>query len=654
MGVNDALTIVATAVIAAAILPLLFAWCRGRASHVKLFLGALWLCATVVFVLTVRGYQRPPTTEMDNKERPIMVRDDGYVGSNACRSCHPHNHRTWHESYHRTMTQVATSTSVKAPFDDVELELYGSKFNLERRGDEYWVEMDDPDEPDGTLRRVERRIVMTTGSHHMQAFWYASGNTRVTGMLPFIYLIEDNKWIPRTAAFLRSPGRPKSFSEYERWNRVCIKCHVTDGRGRPDSKGGMDTHVAEFGIACEACHGPGERHVQLNRNPQRRYTYHWNGEADNSIVNPARLSPHLASQVCGQCHSTNEITDLEALEEWRHHGYEYRPGDELSDTRLIIRRDGKPKSDLVRVFYGDLDNSFWSDGMVRVSGREYNGLIETPCHQRGKLSCLSCHTMHKPTTDPRPLSEWRDDQLKTDMDGNHACTQCHSHFRDETTLTEHTHHQASSAGSKCYNCHMPHTTYGLLKAIRSHTIDSPSVQSSLETGRPNACNLCHLDKTLSWTADHLSNWHGVEPPSFTEDERSVAASVLWLLQGDAGQRALVAWNMGWQPAQEASGNGWPGAFLANMLVDPYDAVRYVVHKSLRTLPGFEDFAYDYMAPPDKLKQASTRAWEIWRSRSSPVDLPNTDAVLINRRGMLDDRVWRLVEERDKRRMYLAE
>ena len=26
-----------------------------------------------------------------------------------------------------------------------------------------------------------------------------------------------------------------------------------------------------------------------------------------------------------------------------------------------------------------LRDSFWSDGMVRVSGREYNGLIESPC-----------------------------------------------------------------------------------------------------------------------------------------------------------------------------------------------------------------------------------------------------------------------------------
>ena len=28
---------------------------------------------------------------------------------------------------------------------------------------------------------------------------------------------------------------------------------------------------------------------------------------------------------------------------------------------------------------GFIRDSFWADGMVRVSGREYNGLIESPC-----------------------------------------------------------------------------------------------------------------------------------------------------------------------------------------------------------------------------------------------------------------------------------
>ena len=117
--------------------------------------------------------------------------------------------------------------------------------------------------------------------------------------------------------------------------------------------------------------------------------------------------------------------------------------------------------------------SFWADGMIRVSGREFNGLSDSACYQRGELSCLSCHSLHKTDDDPRPLVEWADDQLGVGMNGNDACLQCHESNRYDS---KHTHHQPHSSGSRCYNCHMPHTTYGLLKAIRSHQISSPEIR----------------------------------------------------------------------------------------------------------------------------------------------------------------------------------
>ena len=59
----------------------------------------------------------------------------------------------------------------------------------------------------------------------------------------------------------------------------------------------------------------------------------------------------------------------------------------------------------------------------------------------------------------------------------------------------------------------------------------------------------------------------------SQRERDVAAGVLWAVRGDAGQRALVAWHMGWGPAQEASGTDWLPLYLALLLDDPYPAVR---------------------------------------------------------------------------------
>jgi hypothetical protein len=77
---------------------------------------------------------------------------------------------------------------------------------------------------------------------------------------------------------------------------------------------------------------------------------------------------------------------------------------------------------------------------------------------------------------------------------------------------------------------MPHTTYGLLKAVRSHQIDSPRVKASLETGRPNACNLCHLDQTLEWASTWLSKWYGHPQAELSPEDRRVSAALLWLLK----------------------------------------------------------------------------------------------------------------------------
>ena len=65
--------------------------------------------------------------------------------SDACQSCHPEAFDSWHHSFHRSMTQRASTESVLANFDDVKLRLKKEPFRLERRGDEFWAEMTDPD-----------------------------------------------------------------------------------------------------------------------------------------------------------------------------------------------------------------------------------------------------------------------------------------------------------------------------------------------------------------------------------------------------------------------------------------------------------------------------------------------------------------------------
>jgi hypothetical protein len=509
--------------------------------------------------------------------RPVQVESQHFVSSNECRSCHPREYESWFRSYHRTMTQLAAPETVMGQFDGVKL---GSspEYTLGRSARGFYVDIAQQADD-----RVDRHpVTLITGSHHMQIYWYETGHDRNLGQLPFAFLKADQTWVPRQSIFLEPPHAPQTPTE-GRWNASCIACHTTLGQPRIDASGAFDTQVVEFGIACEACHGPGEEHIARNRSPLARYRRHFGGKDDASIVEPKKLTHQRASYVCGQCHATWLFNGPKGMREWNERGTAYRPGGDPPPTVWLLqpsRARVDPRiADVVARESSYVDAQFWSDGMMRVSGREFNGLVDSPCYQRGELSCSSCHAMHQSADDPRPASTWSVHQLAVGMEGDRGCLQCHGAMAQ--SLQEHTHHLPGSDGSRCYNCHMPYTSYGLLKALRSHRIDSPSAAITLDTGRPNACNLCHLDKSLGWTARQLSEWYGIAPPSLGEDEAGVPLALLLGLRGNAGQRALVAWALGWAPAQTVSRAAFAPALLETLARDPYDAVRYIAARSLR-------------------------------------------------------------------------
>lgn len=72
----------------------------------------------------------------------------------------------------------------------------------------------------------------------------------------------------------------------------CFQCHST---GRLWLGARMKIVPAEYGVRCEACHGPGAAHVEAIRagNP---------AQAREAIQNPGRMPAAKQIELCGDCH----------------------------------------------------------------------------------------------------------------------------------------------------------------------------------------------------------------------------------------------------------------------------------------------------------------------------------------------------------------
>jgi hypothetical protein len=83
-----------------------------------------------------------------------------------------------------------------------------------------------------------------------------------------------------------------------------------------------------------------------------------------------------------------------------------------------------------------------------------------------------------------------------------------------------------------------------------------------------------------------------------------------------------------------------------LLEDPYSTVRYIAHRSLTQLTGFQDFAYDFIGPLAERTQARERVVAKWELLKAPYARPEI---------RVDDATWaRLLRERNNKSMYLQE
>lgn len=590
-------------------------------------------------------------------ESPKLSRADSYVSSSACVQCHPNEHASWYGTFHRTMTQLAVPGNVMGDFSGQTIKSNGLEYRVFKEGEEFWAELPNPDrmldmargDPNvvpSEVPRVKRRVLMTTGSHHYQTYWVGHGELgTVMNTLPLVYLPEEKRWIPREAAFINPPDQPLRMITI--WNDHCINCHSTGGT--PGLKGPktLETAVGELGIACEACHGPGENHVAHHRNTAI------NPASDSKVqlCKPDELDHVRSSQICGQCHGVFIRVGPQGLK-FAREGIQFRPGEDLHKSRYYVKFPDENSTAAERQMFARNRNFYrerwWDDGTILAAGREYTAMLQTPCFQRGEMSCLSCHSMHNAPAD---------DQLKPEAQSNQSCTGCHSEPQFNAEISSHTRHAANSDGSNCMNCHMPHTSYALFSAIRNHTISSPSVRQSVLHGVPNACNLCHLDETLDWTQQHLSDWYDLPEIALNDEEKNTAAAILWTLKGHAAQRVIAAWHFGWSSARTASGSDWMAPIISQLLADPYGVVRHVAERSLATITQNDDALkqYDFLnvESAERAKRDILAAWK--RNRSIDRDAESLRQVLLDETyEPLADEVESLLRDRDDRPVSIKE
>jgi hypothetical protein len=523
---------------------------------------------------------------------PRDLHGGAYAGSAACRRCHEDHYRSWHRTFHRTMTAEATPATVRGDFSGATLRYAGVLARMDR-DQAGTFQMTFAPAGGGPARTAS--VARVVGSRRYQQYLTRVGDSY--WRLPVAYHLEERRWFSMNGAFLVSDdsppapaaaGRPLFGGEvYDRhvarWNDNCVFCHnVAPDPGRQPITGAFRTTVAELGIACEACHGPGAEHAARNADPVRRYALHAGGAPDPTVVNPARLSPARAADLCGRCHG-QRITD--DVGPFLAHGDPFVAGDDLALYSAPLWRDTALGGDR-----GAFAARFWPEGTPRLTAYEYQGLLQSACAQRGALTCTSCHGMHD--GDPRGQIRSRfasgaaAENASENASEDGMCTSCHGALADAREKLRHSRHDPAGAGARCVACHMPRIVYGVLDIHRSHRIEIPDPACAGAHGRPDACTGCHVDRSRAWAATAMARLWGRHAAD-REGEGS-GAPLEAVFGGDPIERAVAAEALGGSdaPADGAARARRAGALLEVMAADRYPAVRHLAWRALGRLePG---------------------------------------------------------------------
>jgi predicted CXXCH cytochrome family protein len=237
--------------------------------------------------------------------------------------------------------------------------------------------------------------------------------------------------------------------------------------------------VTEWNVGCEKCHGPGSEHV---RQPSQ-----------TNIVNPARLNYVDATNTCIQCHSQGQRLVTPSVGNAYDWPVGFHMGKRLDDFWKLEEHK-----------LGETTFTHFADGTAHKNRMQGNDFVTSLMYARG-VTCFSCHDTHG--TDNDALLRKPANVLCLDCHGPNSPNGPHA-----PTIEQHTHHKVGSQGSECIACHMPKIQQTIADVnVRSHTFHfvTPATTDALKI--PNACNVCHSDKSTAWATAALKTWMDRSP-----------------------------------------------------------------------------------------------------------------------------------------------
>lgn len=421
---------------------------------------ALGLCAALLRIVFLPHPSFAGTgarTEMEPAATGDPAPADGYLGSQACFLCHSDISKEFSRTdMGRSMSAVTPELSktllLPARVDDPKLD---RRFEVFAR--------------DGKLYQSESQVgadgnEIFRATHEVE--WIVGAGTNGFGGIvsregylfqgPLSYYSHAKSWAA-------SPGY--EFGDYG-FNRPilagCISCHSGRPRPVPATNGRYeDPPFSQLAIGCENCHGPGAAHVAAMRAHKALPE-----SAHHDIVNPERLSPQLANDICMSCHQTGDIRVFKPGKSYA----DFRPGTPLDDTVAILKVPPKPESP------PDADHL-----------EHYYSMTLSKCYRAsgGRLACITCHDPHvEPSREEAPAYF------------RQKCLTCHNEKSCTVPLASREHDEPPD---DCAGCHMPKRDVKTIQhsSVTSHRIlaraDEPFPEVAFRTTTPELPDLIHLD-----------------------------------------------------------------------------------------------------------------------------------------------------------------